>query len=264
MVPCCLITVLLYTSPPWGGDIESSARAETRSPVVVAGGPVPGSPGHAGAPADCPPDSVKSGALCVDKHEASVWSIPGTNTNLVESVQQGTATLSDLTAGGATQHGCRMAPFNLRTYPATFPSDSDRDPLYAVSVPGVLPSTCLTWAQARVACALSTKRLPTVEEWGQAAGDTPRTPKDDETTGCNVSGPPYGPTETGARPACVSRAGAYDMVGNVWEWVEPGSVLRGGTPACGGDWYGGTHGGPSLDIFLTRPLGAGIGFRCVR
>jgi hypothetical protein len=51
----------------------------------------------------CPPDSVKVGNVCVDKYEASVWQIDPTNRSLVNKVQQGKATLADLTKGGATE-----------------------------------------------------------------------------------------------------------------------------------------------------------------
>ncbi|MGH7287322.1 MAG: SUMF1/EgtB/PvdO family nonheme iron enzyme, partial [Myxococcota bacterium] len=36
---------------------------------------------------------------------------------------------------------------------------------------------------------------------------------------CNVSGPPFEPTDTGSRSACKSNWGVFDMVGNVFEWV---------------------------------------------
>src|SRR5262245_39580031 len=51
----------------------------------------------------CPPDSVKVGNACVDTYEASVWLIPPNNRSLVTKVQEGKATLADLTKGGATQ-----------------------------------------------------------------------------------------------------------------------------------------------------------------
>jgi len=60
--------------------------------------------------AECPPDSVQVGPLCVDKYEASVWSIPfinpftlKSNDKLISEVQEGEADLDDLTAGGAIQ-----------------------------------------------------------------------------------------------------------------------------------------------------------------
>src|SRR5262249_61893114 len=49
----------------------------------------------------CAADSVKVGNVCVDKYEASVWSIAPSNTGLVNLVLKGKATLADLTAGGA-------------------------------------------------------------------------------------------------------------------------------------------------------------------
>src|SRR5262249_16337902 len=51
----------------------------------------------------CPADSVKVGNNCIDTYEASVWQIDPTNKSLVNKVQQGKATLADLTKGGATQ-----------------------------------------------------------------------------------------------------------------------------------------------------------------
>src|SRR2546426_8770896 len=66
----------------------------------------------------CAADSVKVGNVCVDKYEASVWSIAPSNTGLVRKVQKGIATLADLTAGGATQLGCTGAPFSLTAYSA--------------------------------------------------------------------------------------------------------------------------------------------------
>jgi|SRR6266404_6437406 len=38
--------------------------------------------GWPGDPAKCKADAVKAGSVCMDKYEASVWSIPSTNTAL--------------------------------------------------------------------------------------------------------------------------------------------------------------------------------------
>ena len=48
--------------------------------------------------AKCPPDSVEVGPVCVDKYEASIWSIPATNTVLSNKVKKGVATLAQLVA----------------------------------------------------------------------------------------------------------------------------------------------------------------------
>src|SRR6266480_664099 len=47
------------------------------------------------------------------------------------------------------------------------------------------------------------------------ARSVPGTP---DSSACNESSPPA-PQNTGANAGCVSRFGAFDMVGNVWEWV---------------------------------------------
>src|SRR5262244_2867433 len=70
--------------------------------VTRAGGP------PSGPLTRCPRDSVVSGSGCMDKYEASVWRVPNattTNRALVARIQQGTATVASLTAGGATLLG---------------------------------------------------------------------------------------------------------------------------------------------------------------
>src|SRR5262249_43834089 len=45
--------------------------------------------------------------------------------------------------------------------------------VYALSIPGVKPTACITWFQANQACLLSGKRLLTNREWQGAATGTP-------------------------------------------------------------------------------------------
>ena len=71
--------------------------------------------------AACPPDSVAAGNACIDTYEASVWRIPPWNSALVEMVQAGTATLSQLTRGGATQ--LSPSPSCSPGFPRDFPAD---------------------------------------------------------------------------------------------------------------------------------------------
>ena len=276
---------------------------ETVEAVIQFCGPVgpPGEQGPQGAPGiglliQCPSDAVKVGPTCVDKYEASVWSIPLGNVGLRDKVQEGEASLEDLIQGGATQHGCPGAPFSHTAFPGSFPRTGNwTEPLYAVSVAGVLPTTCVHWFQAAQACALAGKRLLTNEEWQRAAAGTPDPGTDNGTTDCNVASAT--PVSTGSRSACSSVWGTFDMVGNVEEWVgdwgdaatgctswptELGSDLAcvggdgsfnlPGAPARGGNWdtLNGLFSGPSAGVFALN-VGAdpsresvGIGFRCGR
>src|SRR5262249_33398940 len=178
-------------------------------------------PVHAGT-LRCSPDSVKVATTCVDKYEGSVWQIPPSNTSLVKLVQAGKATLAKLTAGGATQLGPAATCGSPSDYGSNFPNTGNWTPVlgsnppspgvYAVSVPGVQPSACLTWFQANQACLLSGKRLLTNREWQGAAASTPDPGTDNGTTDCNV-GSTFAPSNTGARSNCKSAWGVFDMVG---------------------------------------------------
>jgi sulfatase-modifying factor enzyme 1 len=157
------------------------------------------------AGAGCPKDSTLVGGVCVDLYEASVWEIP--SESLRKKVQKGKATLAALTAGGAVQRGG-----TVDDYPAFCPDSGNgcRNQMFAASLPGVTPSRFITWFQAAAACTNSGKRLLTNSEWQVAALATP------DGAPCIVTGAGPGPTGT---PACVSEWGAFDMVGNVAEWV---------------------------------------------
>ena len=127
---------------------------------------------------------VRVGSVCIDRYEASVWSSPT----------------------GGTQYGV-----DSDDYPCHDNGQDCKGKIFVRSVPGVPPSGFITWFQAQQALANSGKRLPTNAEWQMAVAGTP------DGTACNES------TEdvdvTGENPECVSAWGAYDMVGNVAEWV---------------------------------------------
>src|SRR5262249_30867660 len=141
-------------------------------------------------------------------------------------VQTGRATLADLAAGGAIPFSLAAcgAMDALTSFPRTgnWTPVPDSDPpspgIYAVSIAGVQPSRCVTWFQASPACLPAGKRLLTSREWQGAAAGTPDPGvADDGATTCVTTGDE--PADTGSRPSCASVWGAFDMVGNVDEWV---------------------------------------------
>ena len=168
----------------------------------------------------CAPDAVVSGSVCIDKYEASVWRVEdptGVNLTLVTRIQQGKATLDDLLLA-ARQLG------TLDDYTPCADGGQNCDAanknrnIFAVSLAGVLPSAYITWFQAQQACKNSRKRLPTSAEWQAAAAGTPDPGGDDATRDCNTASTlTHAPT--GSREACVSSVGAFDMAGNLSEWV---------------------------------------------
>jgi len=160
-------------------------------------------PAFAGAP-KCASNTVRVGGVCIDQFEASVWEIPAP---LVAKALQGKLTPSALAAGGAVQRGV-----SSDDYPAFCPDTGNgcRNQMYALSLRGVQPSRFITWFQAAAACANADKRLPSNAEWQVAALATP----DDGSCIVDAAGP--APTGTAS---CLSEWGAYDMIGNVTEWV---------------------------------------------
>ena len=237
----------------------------------------------------CPADSVVSGTVCMDKYEASVWRVPNattTNKRLVQKLQQGKATAALLAAGGATQVGNGTNDYA----PCAASGQNCTDDIFAASLPGVSPSDYVTWFQAQAACENARKRLPSNAEWQAAANGSPDPGPDNGTTDCNSTG--AGPVNTGSRSSCKSARGAYDMVGNLSEWIAewtPRSTgcgtwgatsptgdlqcLSGADPTGppgaigrGGGFTNGTAAGP-LNVFAgygpDRAL-PDFGFRCAR
>ena len=142
---------------------------------------------------------VGAGAVCIDRYEASVWSSPT----------------------GGTQYGVGGTD--------DYPCDDDGQDctnIYARSVAGVSPSSNITWLQAQQALANVGKRLPTNAEWQQAVAGTP------DSTACNVDTGSV--ANTGANAGCVSRFGANDMVGNLFEYAADWDE-QAGTPCALGD-----------------------------
>lgn len=201
----------------------------------------------------CSPDAVRVGPACVDRYEGSVWAVPAGKKSIVKKIESGRMSLAKLLDVGAEQRG--EIPRDGCTndeYGATFTHNGNwTEPLYALSIPGVLPSTCITWFQAEQACRLSGKRLATNEEWQAAAAGTPDPGNaDDFTTTCVTRSEFAQPT--GSRAACRSRWGAFDMAGNVWEWVA-GWI----NPGIGCTTWLGTHGNDMSCMGAESPVPIG-------
>jgi formylglycine-generating enzyme required for sulfatase activity len=239
-------------------------------------------------PARCRTDAVLAGTICLDRYEASVWRVPDpttTNAGLVRRIHLGLATRSELSAGGATQLGVRGDDYQG----CADNGQKCANDVYALSLPSELPSAHITWFQAQQACANAGKRLPTSAEWQVGAYGTPDPGPDDGTTDCNTQA--GGTFPTGARSSCLSARGAFDMVGNLAEWVAdwvpmstecPGwgefsddlmclagaDTTRNGPGALvrGGQFFGGAVSGPLTVLGTLEPSRSEdfIGFRCAR
>ena len=244
----------------------------------------------------CAHDAVVAGTVCMDKYEESVWRVPDplvSNRGLVAKIQGGKATVADLANGGATQLGIAIDDYA----PCADSGQNCTNDIYAVSLGHVPPSRYITWFQAQRACTNARKRLPTNAEWQAAVAGTPDPGGDDGSTDCNTASFPS-MANTGSRGNCVSSDGAFDMVGNVHEWVgdwvprstacgdwsagvssdyqclaganttgEPGALLRGGSLTDG--WGAGPFEvigsvPPSFGPDIFPYTGDNIGVRCAR
>jgi formylglycine-generating enzyme required for sulfatase activity len=176
---------------------------------------------------------VRSGRICIDKYEASVWET--TDPAVVAKIEDGTVTLADLVGAGAVQRGV----FPVYDYEPGCPLNGNGCvDFYAVSIPGVLPSTHLSWFQAAAAARNSAKRLPANAEWQAAALGTPdpgvsEAASDDCNTANGGGAGVLVPVPTGTRANCVSDVGAFDMVGNAVEWVADWMPRPLGCPGWG-------------------------------
>jgi formylglycine-generating enzyme required for sulfatase activity len=162
--------------------------------------------------AQCPETMVQSGSTCIDRFEASLWKI--TDEGCKQLAKQGRP-LPPPCLQGAIQVG--IAGVDYTDAQCQFNGGGCKN-LFALSIPNVIPARSINYFIAAAACRNSAKRLPSNAEWQAAALGTPDPwPQDDPINQCNVSGPSAG--LTGSRSKCVSDVGAYDMVGNVIEFV---------------------------------------------
>lgn len=125
---------------------------------------------------------------------------------------------------------------------------------------GQRPRTGVSYKDAEAACLQLGRRLCSDAEWEAACRGKGRASypygQDVRDGLCNTRGGALAPA--GARPTCVSAAGAYDMAGNAAEWVRGGG-LRGGSAI--GDSDG------RCSVRLKLPAGGAspfTGFRCCK
>jgi formylglycine-generating enzyme required for sulfatase activity len=91
------------------------------------------------------------------------------------------------------------------------------------SVPENYPVRGVTWDQANSYCVWKLKRLPAEAEWeaaGRGGGPNPQLYPWGEDASLGNKLPDTDTYEIGTNSFNISPFGVYDLVGNVWEWVE--------------------------------------------
>jgi formylglycine-generating enzyme required for sulfatase activity len=177
----------------------------------------------------------------------------------------------------------RDGPFCIQRYEASFSGtvgNADQGTAFPDgSTTGTLSSAAgsraafgMSWYQAVAACQGAGLHLCTTTEWNDAcAGPGARaypTPDGRYRDGvCGVRLSTTRPADTGAWPDCHTPEGVYDLLGNVWEWADPGVREADGTPLA--DKHGAAHytyepaGCAFAGIGSDAPSFIGtVGFRC--
>lgn len=123
---------------------------------------------------------------------------------------------------------------------------------YNVPAYGNYPVMNITWQQASDYCKWRSGRLPSEAEFEKAAGWNPKTgmtllypwgdlaPTDEF---ANYNGIDRDTRPVGSYPKGMSPIGAYDMAGNIWEWIS--------------DWYSETYYADNLE--WNNPIGPADG-----
>lgn len=103
------------------------------------------------------------------------------------------------------------------------------------NVSGKKPVVNVSWVVAKMDCIEAGKRLCTNDEWTAACKGSKKTsfPYGNAYEKQRCADKSDGVVKSGSFSNCVSEAGAFDMTGNVWEWVNGKNgdypILRGGS-----------------------------------
>ncbi len=95
---------------------------------------------------------------------------------------------------------------------------------------GAPPKTRVNWFEATKLCKAASKRLCTLSEWRGACGSKYPYGSTFDADSCNTAdedGFERSLASAGSNKKCRSRSGAYDMSGNVHEWVEERRIAGG-------------------------------------
>jgi eukaryotic-like serine/threonine-protein kinase len=135
------------------------------------------------------------------------------------------------------------------------------------------PVTGITWYEAAAYCRFRDRRLPTLFEWEKAARDGeiaifaaiqlpwgPLASTDGGRDRANFSS--EGTTPVGAHPFGISPWGAYDMAGNVKEWLA--NATETGRAVTGGSWEDPVYLFPEVGSITPLSTSPSLGFRCAR
>jgi formylglycine-generating enzyme required for sulfatase activity len=179
IVGAIIFTTLAVNATDNLGNLKNSILGSAISSVSESGGP---------CDEGMVPVSSPNGDFCIDEYEVSAN----------ESCLFKNPKTSGETQGNLIESGC-------------FPE----------SKPGKVPWTHISQTQAIEACAKAGKHLPSNSEWFMASLGTPDKERGWNSNDCNVSNNwnSTKPGNSGSGINCKSSWGAYDMIGNVWEWT---------------------------------------------
>lgn len=131
------------------------------------------------------------------------------------------------------------------------------------------PVNGVSWYEARAYCSWRSKRLPSVTQWWRAAlgsGEHSYPWGDEEATSTRSNFEASGTVPVESLPLGVSRFGAFEMAGNVREWLRPSEDGASAALSVGGSWQDPVY-TFSPEWREQLPLGFAnetTGFRCVR